>query len=101
MYTGASVDVYNYFGYQVHTFETLAAKSGVTVPMLLKILGIAPPTTGLDGDNFWIRNYGERLPLRGGSWNNGAGAGVFALNLNDARANRSHNVGFRAAFVSL
>ena len=101
MYTGASVDVYNYFGYQVHTFETLAAKSGVTVPMLLKILGIAPPTTGLDGDNFWIRNYGERLPLRGGSWNDGAGAGVFALGLNDPRAASGHNVGFRAAFVSL
>ena len=41
------------------------------------------------------------LPLRGGSWNNGVGAGVFALNVNDARANSNPNVGFRAAFVNL
>ncbi|MCA5581024.1 hypothetical protein LA360_28585 [Enterocloster clostridioformis] len=40
------------------------------------------------------------LPLRGGDWGNTSGAGVFALNLNDARANSSHNVGFRAAFLS-
>ena len=39
------------------------------------------------------------LPLRGGSWNNGVGAGVFALNVNDARANSNPNVGFRAAFL--
>ena len=41
------------------------------------------------------------LPLRGGSWNNGVGAGVFALYLSVPRA-RSHAVlGFRAAFVNL
>jgi len=40
------------------------------------------------------------LPLRGGSWNNGAGAGVFALNLNNPRADSGNNVGFRAAFLS-
>lgn len=99
MYTGGDVD--SYYGHNYCTFETLAAKSGITVPMLLKILGIAPPTTGLEGDNFWCRNYGERLPLRGGGWGNTSGAGVFALDLYDARVYSSHHVGFRAAFVSL
>ena len=40
------------------------------------------------------------LPLRGGNWNNGSRAGVFALNLNHTRANSDDNIGFRAAFLS-
>ena len=99
MYTGG--DVNDYFAHQDQSFESLAAKSGVTIPMLLKLLGIAPPTTGLSGDHFWCRNYGERLPLRGGNWWNTSGAGVFALNLYHPRGYSYWSVGFRAAFVSL
>jgi hypothetical protein len=40
---------------------------------------------------------GLRFPLRGGNWNNGAAAGLGALNLNDRRANVNTNVGFRPA----
>jgi len=40
------------------------------------------------------------LPLRGGEWNNGAAAGVFALNLNNPRTNISTNIGFRSALLS-
>jgi hypothetical protein len=39
----------------------------------------------------------ERLPIRGGNWNNGSRAGVFALNLNNARSNSNSNIGFRPA----
>ena len=39
----------------------------------------------------------ERLPIRGGNWNNGSQAGVFALNLNNARSNANTNIGFRPA----
>lgn len=39
----------------------------------------------------------ERLPIRGGNWNNGSQAGVFALNLNNARSNANTTVGFRPA----
>ena len=99
MYTGG--DVNDYYGHNNCTFESLAAKSGVTVPMLLKILGIAPPGEGLDGDYFWARNYGERLPLRGGNWGHTTGAGVFALHVYVARVHSNHAVGFRAAFVNL
>jgi RNA-directed DNA polymerase len=38
-----------------------------------------------------------RLPYRGGNWNNGAIAGVFALNLNNDRANANTNIGCRPA----
>jgi len=39
----------------------------------------------------------KRLPIRGGNWNNGADAGVFALNLNNARSNVNTNIGARPA----
>ena len=48
-----------------------------------------------------MRNYGERLPIAGGTWNNGASAGVFALNLNNPRSNRNSNIGARPDFASL
>ena len=35
-------------------------------------------------------------PISGGNWNNGSNAGVWALNLNNTRANSNNNVGFRA-----
>lgn len=39
----------------------------------------------------------ERLPFRGGNWNNGSQTGVFALNLNNARSYASASIGFRPA----
>lgn len=55
-----------------------------------------------NGDNFWANNgAAERLPFRGGSWYDGAGAGVFALNFDIPRTYSSADVGFRAAFVNL
>ena len=38
-----------------------------------------------------------RLPYRGGNWNNGANAGLAAVNLNNSRANTNTNIGFRVA----
>lgn len=35
------------------------------------------------------------VPIRGGNWNNGANAGVFYLNLNNARSNSNTNIGAR------
>lgn len=34
-------------------------------------------------------------PISGGNWNNGSNAGVWALNLNNARSNSNTNVGCR------
>ncbi len=81
------------------TFETLAAAAGVTVPSLLRLLGIAPIDSVHGGDGLWVRNYGERLPLRGGSLGLGSTAGVFALYLADPRSIAGWSFGFRAAFI--
>ena len=37
--------------------------------------------------------------IRGGNWNNGAGAGVFSFNGNNSRAIVNTNVGFRSALA--
>ena len=44
---------------------------------------------------------GEWVACRGGGWNDGASAGVFALTLGDARSRVDATIGFRAAFCSL
>lgn len=36
--------------------------------------------------------------IAGGDWNNGANAGAFAVNGNEARSNANGNIGFRAAY---
>ena len=40
----------------------------------------------------------KRCLNRGGNWNNGANAGVFYGNLNNARSNVNTNIGGRSAF---
>ena len=98
-YTGGDTD--SGYGYSYCMFDTLAAKSGVSVPELLRVLGLMP-LEDYDGEGgFYLRNYGERLPLRGGRWMNASTAGVCALYLYEARALSNSNVGFRAAFVNL
>ncbi|EMT38012.1 hypothetical protein TthWC1_2486 [Thermoanaerobacter thermohydrosulfuricus WC1] len=100
MYTG-DASTNPYYGQNYQTFESIAAASGITVPTLLKALGLFPVDTSCGGDYIYVRNYGERLPLRGGHWSIGSGAGVFALHLSHARSTSNNNIGFRSAFVSL
>jgi hypothetical protein len=80
-------------------FESLPAADGFTVPDLLKYLAIAPTEGDHGGDRLYVRNYGERLPSRGGTWHNGATAGVFYLFLYDTRSYVSSSRGFRSALV--
>ena len=77
--------------------------SGVTAPELAKALILYPDEPGKDygGDYHWMNNAGERLPVAGGGWNNGASAGVFGLNLGLARSHSVSDVGFRSAYVEL
>lgn len=99
MYTGGEVN--DYYRYSTCNFEALAASNGVTVPALLKALGIAPVDAQCGGDMLYVRNYGERLPLRGGSWLSSSGAGVFALILGNARSSADDGIGFRSAYCVL
>lgn len=85
--------------YAYNTFETTAATGGVTVPNLLKLLGLFPLDASHGGDGHYVRNNGERVAFRGGDWGNGADAGVFFLYLLNARSNSYTALGFRSAFI--
>lgn len=86
------------YAYQVSRFDGIGVDASITVPTLLKLLGITPAVNSLDG-NLYIRNYGERMALRGGACD--GSAGLFALNLMRHRTSTAAHRGFRAAYVKL
>lgn len=57
------------------------------------------PAGALPQGRIYMRNFGERLPYRGGGWISGAGAGLAALALGGSRALTSADFGFRPAFA--
>ncbi len=68
---------------------------------VLKLCGIAPINQSGDYglDYYYARNFSERIPVRGGGWTNGSGAGLFNLYLGGARSDVYSYIGFRVAFV--
>ena len=57
------------------------------------------PAGALPQGRIYMRNFGERLPCRGGSWYSGADAGLAALALHVSRVYSDTGVGFRPAFA--
>jgi len=80
-------------------YKEITSAAGVIVPNLMKLLGLYPHNTTIERGRFYMRNIGERLPIRGGSWSSSGTAGVFALAMNDARTGSAAHIGFRPAFV--
>lgn len=85
------------------TYQSMTLATGLEAPELVKILLIYPYEPGGDysGDYHWMNNTGERLPICGGGWYDGAYAGVFNVNLSFLRSYASSSIGFRSAFVDL
>lgn len=61
----------------------------------LKELGLFP---GESEAYFYADTNEERLPLCGGSWDDGSGAGVFDVTLGNLRSYSIRSVGFRSAY---
>lgn len=81
-------------------FNALTTAPGVDVPEVLKSLALYPADSGDHGaDLIYMRNRGERLGHRGGSWSNSSSAGVFFLNGYLSRSSVSANLGFRSAYI--
>jgi sulfatase modifying factor 1 len=87
-------------------FGNVVAADGITIPNILKLLGIAPADTAaaLGGDNIYIRNnidgtYLETAARRGGYWPFGGAYGIFNLFLSTHRSYTSNFSGARSAFL--
>jgi hypothetical protein len=80
--------------------------SGVTVPNILKLLGIVPDGSAYTYGNdylYWRNDlsgsYAETLARRGGGWYYGTGSGVFYAGLYSPRSGSGDVIGCRPAFV--
>ena len=74
-------------------------KAGTYVSnQLLKRL-LVEPSTVLPKGSVYMRNYGERLPSRGGGWSYGSNAGLAALSCTSSRVTTYSDTGFRLAFA--
>jgi hypothetical protein len=88
-------------------FRSLTKKSGYSVPVALVQAGLAPVT--LVGGSYesgaalkgaiWVRNYGERVPVVGGRWDDGTASGLGALHLGNPRSSAGGHIGLRPAFL--
>lgn len=69
---------------------------------LLRAALIKPATavTNTTQGGFWITTTDERVPRRGGNWNDGSYAGLAALRLLNDRSTSTTSIGFRPAFVA-
>ena len=89
-----------------HTFGTVAAADGVTIPKIAQLLGIAPIGTAVQhgSDYIYIRNdadgeYSETVARRGGYWQSETPGGVFCLTLGSPRSIVDVGIGSRLAFL--
>lgn len=86
-------------GWTTGDFNAVTLASGVTVPAILRALGLIRHADIADGDDIDLRNYGERMPMRGGYWGSAANAGLRYLNMSYPRSGLASNFGARPAFV--
>jgi hypothetical protein len=86
-------------GYSASEAFNVMAKAGTYVSnQLLKRL-LVEPSTVLPKGRVYMRNFGERLPYRGGDWCYGGDAGLAALNCDFSRVFAYSSIGFRLAFA--
>ena len=86
-------------GYSANENFSVMAKTGTYVSnKLLKRL-LVEPSTVLPKGRVYMRNFGERLPCRGGDFDDGSHAGLAALNCYYSRVSTRSNIGFRLAFA--
>lgn len=86
-------------GYLAEETFSVMAKTGTYVSnQLLKRL-LVEPSTVLPKGRVYMRNFGERLPYRGGACLNGIHSGLASLSCSSPRVNMSSSIGFRLAFA--
>ena len=86
-------------GYSANEAFNVMTKAGTYVSNQLLKRMLVEPATVLPKGRVYMRNFGERLPVRGGYWNNGSYAGLAALYCSSSRVDASSYVGFRLAFA--
>lgn len=79
-------------------WRSMTKASGYVSLLALRRLLIEPATI-LPQGHIYMRNFGERLPSRGGPWADGVSDGLAALNLINSRVLADVGIGLRPAFA--
>jgi hypothetical protein len=81
-------------------FKLLTKDAAYTPSELMRRLLIETATANNLQGRVYVRNFGQRLPLRGGSWYSGVNAGLGALSLSLPRSYSNIDIGFRPAYFA-
>ncbi|MGI2183338.1 SUMF1/EgtB/PvdO family nonheme iron enzyme [Shewanella oncorhynchi] len=81
-------------------FKLLTKEAAYTPSELMRRLLIETATANNLQGRVYMRNFGQRLPFRGGGWSDGVSAGLGALVIDGSRSNSSSLVGFRPAYFA-
>lgn len=84
-------------GSNSNTWRTMTKDPSYVENLLMRQMGIEPPPGAILNGSLYSRNFGERVPSRGGNWYNASGAGLGALYFYNARTRAGSNIGFRPA----
>lgn len=84
-------------GYSTNTWRTMSKDPSYVENLLMRQIGIEPPTGAILNGSIYSRNFGERMPSRGGAWYNASIAGLGALSFHNARTIANSTIGFRPA----
>ena len=88
------------FGYTIMPFNMLKTEEGLEAAEILKKIGLYPLDRDQEG-NVFIRNTGERIAAKGGSWYDQNAAGLWEIYMRDDRSYIFPDIGFRCAYVNL
>jgi hypothetical protein len=100
LYNGGKPDTVHR-AYTIGRFNDMTHTPGIPPHKILKQIGIYPAGEGAGDPVYFVRNYGERVPYRGGSWFDGRGAGLWELYMRENRTWIAEDCGFRSAYVDL
>jgi hypothetical protein len=81
-------------------FKLLTKDAAYTPSELMRRLLIETATANNLQGRVYVRNFGQRLPLRGGHWSSGVNAGLGALSLSLPRSISNVDIGFRPAYFA-
>ena len=95
---GAIGDNFNIGNSASVDWSSMTKSDGYVSNQAMKRL-LLEPANALPQGRIYMRNFGERLPFRGGRWSLGSYAGLAALSLNFSRVNTGTDIGFRPAFA--
>lgn len=97
---GAIGDSANAGNFAAVEFKLLTKEAAYTPIELMRRLLIETATANNLQGRVYMRNFGQRLPIRGGDWGGGVNAGLGSLDLRYSRSSSGVFIGFRPAYFA-